>query len=324
MGTLAVSATATMVMPADADPGTNWDAISRCEAGGNWATNTGNSFYGGLQFTAQTWRANGGVGMPQNATREQQITVAERVKATQGIGAWPVCGAHAHDSGSVAAPRHAAPPAPAIPLPASPTPPRHAAPEAPDVAAYGGPTVSRTVQAGDTLSSIVGGDWGPVWALNRGVVPDPDQIQVGLVLQVPATVVAANAPALAEVKSAGTGGVAARAVSAALGVRGTPYRYGGSTPGEGLDCSALVAFAYRSAGVTLPRTAAQQATMGRSVRLGDAQRGDALFYDYGGGVSHVALYVGAGLVVEASQPGHPVATRPVYTANLVGVRRLVG
>jgi hypothetical protein len=70
----------------------NWDAIARCESGGNWGINTGNGFSGGLQFTASTWRANGGSGSAQNASREEQIRVAENVLHSQGIGAWPVCG----------------------------------------------------------------------------------------------------------------------------------------------------------------------------------------------------------------------------------------
>ncbi|WP_211284620.1 transglycosylase family protein, partial [Mycobacterium alsense] len=70
----------------------NWDAIAQCESGGNWAISTGNGFSGGLQFTPSTWRANGGSGSPANASREEQIRVAENVLHTQGIGAWPVCG----------------------------------------------------------------------------------------------------------------------------------------------------------------------------------------------------------------------------------------
>lgn len=78
-----------------ADSGVNWDAVAQCESGGNWGTNTGNGFSGGLQFTPSTWKAYGGTGRAENASREQQISVAERVKAGQGIGAWPVCGQHA-------------------------------------------------------------------------------------------------------------------------------------------------------------------------------------------------------------------------------------
>ncbi len=70
----------------------NWDAIAKCESGGNWAINTGNGYYGGLQFSPATWKSNGGTGMPHQASREEQIRVAENVLRTQGIGAWPSCG----------------------------------------------------------------------------------------------------------------------------------------------------------------------------------------------------------------------------------------
>jgi hypothetical protein len=70
----------------------NWDAIAQCESGGNWGISTGNGFSGGLQFTSSTWHANGGSGSPANASREEQIRVAENVLHTQGIHAWPVCG----------------------------------------------------------------------------------------------------------------------------------------------------------------------------------------------------------------------------------------
>ncbi|GFG76172.1 transglycosylase family protein [Mycobacterium botniense] len=70
----------------------DWDAVAQCESGGNWSANTGNGRYGGLQFKQSTWEANGGVGSPADASREQQIAVAERVLATQGPEAWPKCG----------------------------------------------------------------------------------------------------------------------------------------------------------------------------------------------------------------------------------------
>ncbi len=70
----------------------NWDAIAACESGGNWAINTGNGYFGGLQFSPSTWRANGGSGMPNHASRAEQIRVAENVLRSQGIGAWPTCG----------------------------------------------------------------------------------------------------------------------------------------------------------------------------------------------------------------------------------------
>ena len=81
--------------PASADS-VNWDAIAQCESGGNWSINTGNGYYGGLQFDRSTWRAYDGdefAALPHQATREEQIAVAERVRADRGgYGAWPVCG----------------------------------------------------------------------------------------------------------------------------------------------------------------------------------------------------------------------------------------
>lgn len=69
-----------------------WDAVAQCESGGNWAADTGNGFYGGLQFKPSTWRAFGGVGSPAKASREEQIAVATRVLDEQGPYAWPSCG----------------------------------------------------------------------------------------------------------------------------------------------------------------------------------------------------------------------------------------
>jgi hypothetical protein len=75
-----------------ANSGINWDAVAECESGGDWSADTGNGFYGGLQFKPSTWDENGGVGSPAAASREQQIAVAERVLASQGPEAWPKCG----------------------------------------------------------------------------------------------------------------------------------------------------------------------------------------------------------------------------------------
>lgn len=68
-----------------------WDRLAQCEAHGVWSANTGNGFSGGLQFTRSTWRDNGGSGEAWQASREAQIRVAQRVLATQGAKAWPVC-----------------------------------------------------------------------------------------------------------------------------------------------------------------------------------------------------------------------------------------
>jgi LysM repeat protein len=73
--------------------GSVWDRLAQCESGGNWGINTGNGYSGGLQFAPGTWAAHGGTGSAHNASRAEQIRVAERVRASQGWGAWPACSA---------------------------------------------------------------------------------------------------------------------------------------------------------------------------------------------------------------------------------------
>ncbi|WP_276319668.1 resuscitation-promoting factor [Nocardioides iriomotensis] len=73
---------------------TVWDRLAQCESGGNWAINTGNGYYGGLQFNLGTWRSYGGPGYPHTASRETQIAIATKVRdASGGYGAWPGCAA---------------------------------------------------------------------------------------------------------------------------------------------------------------------------------------------------------------------------------------
>ncbi len=150
---------------AAAADGATWDQLAQCESGGDWAINTGNGYYGGLQFSASTWQAfGGGAYAPRadQASREQQIAVAEQTLATQGWGAWPACSAKlglgaADASGSAPAPAPA--PAPA------------AAPAAPAAAPAGGG--SYEVQPGDTLARIAatnGISWQDLYAANREVV----------------------------------------------------------------------------------------------------------------------------------------------------------
>lgn len=82
---------------AAAAPDSDWDKLAQCESGGNWGTNTGNGFHGGLQFTPSTWASYGGTqyaSTPEHASKAQQIAVAEKVLATQGWGAWPSCSSH--------------------------------------------------------------------------------------------------------------------------------------------------------------------------------------------------------------------------------------
>src|SRR5258705_18609 len=92
-GVLRVGAKPGTEVPPVSNGGT-WDALSRCEAGGNWAINTGNGFYGGVQFDQNTWERQGGLRYAPRAdlaTREEQLAIAEVTRARQGWGAWPVC-----------------------------------------------------------------------------------------------------------------------------------------------------------------------------------------------------------------------------------------
>ena len=98
IGTAAIVVTAPLafVAPALAGPARQdpWDAVAQCESGGNWSANTGNGYFGGLQFTRGTWHSFGGkafAGTADQATRSEQIAVAEKVLRAQGWRAWPTC-----------------------------------------------------------------------------------------------------------------------------------------------------------------------------------------------------------------------------------------
>ncbi|WP_427923381.1 transglycosylase family protein [Streptomyces sp. cg40] len=185
---------------AAADSGV-WDRIAQCESGGNWHINTGNGYYGGLQFSAGTWRAYGGsayAATADQASRSAQIAVATKVQHAQGWGAWPVCSVRAGASGS-------APAASSGTVTKKSTKPKttkktksstestvkstkKAAPsKTPD---RGTNDVSRgtsrgdyTVRKGDTLSGIAaehGTTWRKIYAANKAVIGgDPDLIVPG-------------------------------------------------------------------------------------------------------------------------------------------------
>ncbi|MFC5995415.1 transglycosylase family protein [Pseudonocardia hispaniensis] len=161
---------------AHAAPDATWDRVAQCESGGNWSINTGNGYSGGLQFAHQTWRGFGGgefAPAAHQATRAEQIVVAERVLAKQGWGAWPVCSRKAGAVGQPATPRNV-PAAPAAPQP------RPSQPAAPAVGTY-------VVKAGDTLSGIaaahnIAGGWQALLAKNAALVNDPHRIFPGQLL----------------------------------------------------------------------------------------------------------------------------------------------
>ena len=162
--------------PASASP--DWDAIAQCESGGNWSINTGNGYSGGLQFTPGTWRANGGTGNAANASREEQIRVAENVLQSQGIGAWPVCGKKGGGGHSTPA-KKATKPVKKAPVKKAATP----APAAP-VTVTVNPNGDYTVVAGDSLSKIaqalnIEGGWQALYEKNKAFIANPNLIFVG-------------------------------------------------------------------------------------------------------------------------------------------------
>src|SRR3954467_1542236 len=152
----------------------NWDGVAQCESSGNWHINTGNGYYGGLQFSQSTWAGYGGLSYASRAdlaSKDQQIAVAERTLAGQGIGAWPTCGKYLTGGSSAPAPAPAPKQAPA---------PVAAAPVAYAPSSGGG----YTVQSGDTLDKIaraqgVEGGWQALWSMNRSKIANPNLIYAG-------------------------------------------------------------------------------------------------------------------------------------------------
>ena len=174
-----VGASAITAGSADA-AGTVWDRVAQCESGGNWRINTGNGYYGGLQFSAQTWRGFGGTRFApyaHQATREQQIVIAQATLRVQGPGAWPVCSRRAGltRTNGLAVGTSATTAAPAPAAPVSRSAPRT---QAGLLATDGifGPASKRALQrwVGTTADGIVG----PITkrALQRKVGAYPDGI----------------------------------------------------------------------------------------------------------------------------------------------------
>ena len=183
MAAIAVGGSAVVAgtLPASAASTATWDRLAQCESSGNWHINTGNGFYGGLQFTESTWTGFGGgrfASRADLATKAEQIAIAQRVLHVQGWGAWPSCSAQlgltaadaaGSPNGGARVGHHA----------------HHA-------------RVARTahtghhyrVRAGDTLSSIaqqhgVRGGWHHLYRLNAGRISNPGRIYVGQVLRLP-------------------------------------------------------------------------------------------------------------------------------------------
>lgn len=178
-----------------------WDTVAQCESGGNWAINTGNGYYGGLQFSSSTWSAYGGsayAATADQASKSEQITVAEKVLAGQGKGAWPSCGtglsSAAYDGGtsdssssssSSSSSEQSTTPSQQSSTPTATT--KTAATKTVDT-----PTGKKVkkgdgeykVKKNDTLSSIaeaknVKGGWQQLFKLNKDIVDDADFIYPG-------------------------------------------------------------------------------------------------------------------------------------------------
>jgi hypothetical protein len=181
------AAAATILTPtaAHAATGVQWDRVAQCESGGNWHIDTGNGYYGGLQFSEQTWTSfdtDHYASRADLASRREQIDVANRVLSAQGWGAWPVCS------------QYAGPPDHAHAHKAHRAHKRHSAKGHPDTA-----LLSRhneqvrhrhyVVKSGDTLSEIarthhVRGGWQTLYKLNKKAIgSNPDHIRVGMRLK---------------------------------------------------------------------------------------------------------------------------------------------
>jgi resuscitation-promoting factor RpfA len=172
---------------------TDWDALAECESGGDWSINTGNGFGGGLQFTDSTWSAFGGSGQPEDAGRAEQIRVAERVKAEQGMNAWPTC---SRKTGQTDDSPNSSVPSGSSGSSESSESSSEASESAGDEDSESTETRtvsdtgssgagSYTVKAGDTLSSIAaahGASWRSLAQANPDIATDPDLILPGQTL----------------------------------------------------------------------------------------------------------------------------------------------
>ena len=183
---LAAAGIALGAAPAQAAPGAVWDRVAQCESSGNWHINTGNGYYGGLQFSMATWRGYGGSGNPAAASRTEQIRIAEKVLKGQGWGAWPVCSVKAGATGYAPSSSSGS----SAPLSAAHTTTKHVTKHAKRPAAVKASGKTYTVRSGDSLSKValrlhVHGGWHRLWAANPKV-GDPNVIHVGQRLQLPA------------------------------------------------------------------------------------------------------------------------------------------
>lgn len=183
---LAVGISAVTAGPAEA-ASTVWDRVAKCESGGRWKINTGNGYYGGLQFSASTWRAFGGkkyASQAHRATKAEQIAIARRVLAGQGPRAWPTCSRKAGLTKKNGKANRKATPAtnPGVTVKKSSSSKTTAAAKSSSSSKSSAKYV--TVRSGDTLSKLasrhnVKGGWKALWKINKSKLKNPHYLRIG-------------------------------------------------------------------------------------------------------------------------------------------------
>jgi hypothetical protein len=194
---LALSSGMGLAGAASAEAATSvWDRVAKCESGGNWKINTGNGYYGGVQFAASTWKAYGGrtyANRAHQATKAEQIAIARRVLAGQGPGAWPTCGRRAGLTKSNGkADRNATPatnPGASETSKVSDSKKKIAKKAAPKKYSANASNKTIHVKRGDTLRKIakryhVKGGWKALWKLNKKTIKNPNLIYIGQTIKI--------------------------------------------------------------------------------------------------------------------------------------------
>jgi resuscitation-promoting factor RpfA len=317
-GAVLGSGSGALAAQAGAATDSQWDQVAGCESGGNWATDTGNGYHGGLQFTAATWSAYGGdryASEAQGATREQQISVAERVLAGQGRGAWPVCGGPLAGATPRQVPADApvpvaAPPdkagvtdvtpatlvsaeaAQGPPADATDPPPQPPVPEAAPAPADPGPAPDAQVEAGPPQ------DPAPLPPAPDPAAPAPDPARApDPAPEAPLVQAAATVPDYDTAKEAVL-------VSLVHRYSGTPYIWGGDSP-AGTDCSGLASWLSNAAtgrpvfGDRFDTSSEESALLARGFRYGTAPGALVI----GWNAHHTALTLADGTPVASGEGG---------------------
>lgn len=299
---VAAAAATTVLVPgvANAAPTSAWDKLAACESSGRWHVNTGNGYYGGVQFAQSTWKQFGGTKYAPRAdlaTKAEQIAVAERTLAGQGWNAWPQCSYKAGVRGFKAAP------GPKVVRKALTT----------SSALY-------TVKRGDTLSKIAalsGQSAADVFSANRAVLTDPDKIFPGQKLSVAPKLAGDDSPTnvtpAAVVTTAvqgASGSLSARIVTSARSYTGRDIQYvkGGKSAKTGFDCSGFVWQVLKDSGLDVGyKNSWSLRDWATPVSKANAKAGDLVWWP-----GHVGVYVGNGRVVDAGNSKKDISERAIW------------